>query len=96
LALFAIQRKFPRQPADRKLYRLDAGELPVLEMPVGVVEIGEVVGVPHVLGRQAGLEAAGERDHLVGLGRLHLLEELEEPAEELAGAVVTGLGHGVA
>ncbi len=63
-APFAIPQNIAREAAECKPDGFDTGELPVLEVPVGVVEAGEVVRVADVLGRERGDEAPREVDDL--------------------------------
>ena len=69
-----MPRTLAGQRRDGKPHRLDPGELPVLEVPVGVREIRKVVWVPDVLCRKPRVDPARELDHLVGLRLLHARE----------------------
>jgi len=60
-------------------------------MPVGIVEVGEIVRVADVLGGEAGLQPASELDDFVRLERLELAQLVEKGVEKGETRI---LGHG--
>ena len=57
---------------------LNAREMAIFEVPIGVAEFGKIVRITNVLGRQIGLEASSQLDHLASLQFFHRGQKVQD------------------